>query len=125
MPVYYATNIGVNVSAEILMNHVSVNLQIGLNLHKPAYKMEWRINKGWENTPREIPDGWVLGNFDGFYKFKELFSGRLGLKYYLLGTKTRPKNNVFIAAHINSNLGQADFSEISLGYVHSFRFREK
>nr|WP_262913943.1 acyloxyacyl hydrolase [Aequorivita vitellina] len=125
LPVYYATNLGVNVSAEVLMNHVSVNLQIGLNLHKPAYKMEWRINKGWENTPREIPEGWVLGNFDGFYKFKELFSGRLGLKYYLLGTKTRPKNNIYIAAHINSNLGQADFSELSLGYVYSFNFTEQ
>ncbi|MEM0518957.1 acyloxyacyl hydrolase [Aequorivita flava] len=123
LPVYYATNLGVLVSGEVLMNHVSVNLQIGINLHKPAYKMEWRINKGWENTPREIPEGWVLGNFDGFYKFKEFISGRLGLKYYIIGTKLRPKNNLYIAAHINSNLGQADFSEISLGYVRSFNFR--
>lgn len=124
MPIYYATNIGVNFSGEILMNHIGINLQIGVNIHKPAYKMEWRINKGWENTPREIPDGWVLGNFDGFYKFKELLSGRLGLKYYLLATEKNPKNNVYVAAHINSNLGQADFSEVSLGYVHSFNFQD-
>jgi hypothetical protein len=119
-PVYYSTNIGVSLNSEILMNHVGVNMQIGFNLHKPAYKMEWRVNKGWDNTPKEIPEGWVLGNFDGFYKVKELVAGRLGLKYYVLGTKKRPTNNIYIAAHINSNLGQADFSDISLGYLHSF-----
>ncbi len=123
-PVYYATNLGVSINGEILMNHVAINMQIGLNLHKPAYKMEWRINKGWDNTPREIPEGWVLGNYDGFYKFKEVISGRLGLKYYLLATGKNPKNNIFLAAHINSNLGQADFSEVSLGYVYSFTPRK-
>ncbi len=124
-PVYYSTNLGLSLNGEILMNHVSVDFQIGLNLHKPAYKLEWRINKGWDNTPKEIPDDWVLGNFDGFYKFKELISGRLGLKYYIIGMEKKPKNNLYIAAHINSNLGQADFSELSLGYVHSFNFRER
>lgn len=124
-PVYYSTNLGLSINGEILMNHVGVDIQIGFNLHKPAYKLEWRINKGWDNTPREIPDGWVLGNFDGFYKFKEVISGRLGLKYYMFGMEKKPKNNLYIAAHINSNLGQADFSELSLGYVHSFNFQER
>ncbi len=36
-----------------------------------------------------------------------------------------PKSNIFIACHINANLGQADFTELSLGYVHRFKFKEK
>lgn len=34
-----------------------------------------------------------------------------------------PENNFYIGAHINSNLGQADFSEISLGYIYNLNFR--
>lgn len=90
-PVYYSTNLGVNFNAEVLMNHVSIDLQIGLNLHKPAYKLDWRINTGWENTPKEIPADWVMGEYNRPYKIKQLISGRLGLKYYLLGLEKNLK----------------------------------
>ncbi len=124
-PFYYSTNLGVSLNGEVLMNHIGVEIQVGLNLHKPAYQLEWRINSGWDNTPREIPDGWVLGEFNNVFSYKKLISGRLGLKYYVIGTEKRPKNNLYVAAHINSNLGQADFSELSLGYVYSFNFNDK
>ena len=122
-PWYYASNLGVTVNAEFLLNHIGIDFQVGLNLHKPAYNIEWRINEGWDNTPKEIPEYWVLGEYNTKFKLKKLISSRLGLKYYLLGTKDAPANNLYIGAHINSNLGQADFTEVSLGYVHSFNYK--
>ncbi|MCB0465032.1 MAG: acyloxyacyl hydrolase [Aequorivita sp.] len=124
-PWYYATNLGVSLHGEIFLNHVGIDLQLGFNLHKPAYKLDWRINEGWDNTPREISSTWVLGELDGSYKQKYRISSRLGLKYYLIGMENAPKNNIYIGANLNANLGQADFTELSLGYVHSFNFRER
>lgn len=120
-PWYNASCLGLSVNFEFLLNHVGIDFQIGANIYKPAYKIDWRINEGWDNAPREIPENWVLGEFDTKYQLKQIISTRMGLKYYLFGTNAVPKNNVFIAAHINSNLGQADFTEVSLGYVYSFK----
>ncbi|RFN60400.1 acyloxyacyl hydrolase [Marixanthomonas ophiurae] len=122
-----ASNIGVFINGEVLLNHFGINLQIGFNLHKPAYNIDWRINQGWDVVPREIPENSVivLGEFGTKFKLKKLISSRLGLKYYLIGTRKAPKNNFFIGASINSNLGQADFTELSFGYVHSFSFKKE
>ncbi|MDN3723888.1 acyloxyacyl hydrolase [Aequorivita sp. SDUM287046] len=124
-PWYYATNLGLSLHGEVFLNHVGIDLQLGINFHKPAYKMEWRINEGWDNTPRDIPTTWVLGELDGSYKKKNRISSRLGLKYYFIGMEKAPQNNFYLGASLNANLGQADFSEFSLGYVHSFNFRER
>ncbi|WP_026452166.1 acyloxyacyl hydrolase [Aequorivita capsosiphonis] len=124
-PWYYATNLGLSIHGEIFLNHVGIDLQLGYNLHKPAYKMDYRINEGWQDAPREISKGWVLGTIDSKFKKKYRLSSRLGLKYYLIGMEKAPKNNWYVGAHLNANLGQADFSELSLGYVHSFNFRER
>ncbi len=45
----------------------------------------------------------------------------MGLKLYMINTAKKPKHNVYISAHINTNFGQADFSEASLGYVYNFK----
>ena len=124
-PWYYASNLGITGHGEIFLNHVGIDLQLGYNLHKPAYKLEWRINEGWDNTPRVISKTWVLGELDGSYKRKHRISSRLGLKYYLKGMEKAPKNNFYLGAHLNANLGQADFTELSFGYVHSFNFQER
>ncbi len=126
-PTWSASNLGVFVTGEVLLNHFGINLQIGFNIHKPAYKIDWRINQGWDVVPREIPENSniVLGEFNTKFKLKKLISSRLGLKYYLIGTRRAPKNNFFIGANINSNLGQADFTELSFGYVHSFNFKKE
>ncbi len=124
-PWYYATNLGVSLHGEVFLNHLGIDLQLGFNFHKPAYKLDWRINEGWDNTPREISYTWVLGELDGSYKKKYRISSRLGLKYYLIGMEKAPKNNFYIGAHLNANLGQADFTELSFGYVHSFNFRTR
>lgn len=123
-PSWNASNLGISLNGEILLNHIGLDLQIGFNIHKPSYEIEWKMNQGWMNTPREIPENWMLGELDSKYKLKRLISGRLGLKYYLIGTKKSPKNNLYLGVYLNSNLGQADFSEIGLGYVHNFNFKK-
>ncbi len=122
-PLYYASNFGLTIHGEIFLNHFGIDLQLGYNLHKPAYKMEWRINQGWDNTPREIPLSWILGDYDSSFKKKNRISSRLGLKYYLIGMEKAPVNNFYVGAHLNANFGQADFSELSFGYVYSFNHK--
>lgn len=124
-PFYYASNLGISIHGEIFLNHVGIDLQLGYNIHKPAYKMDYRLNEGWQNAPREISENWVLGTLDSKFKKKYRVSSRLGLKYYLIGMQNAPKNNLYLGAHLNANLGQADFTELSFGYVHSFNFRER
>lgn len=123
-PGWNASNINIHGAAEILLNHFGIEVQIGFNLHKPAYPIDWRINQGWKNIPRVIPadSNILLGEFTTSYKLKKLISSRMGLKYYLIGTHKPTAHNVFTAIHINSNLGQADFSEFSLGYIYNFGF---
>ncbi len=112
-PFRNATNFGISTNAEIMLNHIGVELELGVNLYKPAYKIDWIVNEG------EYKNGaYQLGKLDNYYKLKKLFSSRLGLKYYVLNYNKSPKNNFFIGAFLNANFGQADFSEMSLGYVY-------
>ena len=119
-----ALNIGISVKGELVLNHIGIEIQGGINVFKPAYKVDWRINKGWGEVPKVIPESG--GNFrlgdinEDYYKIKRTISARLGLKYYLINTTKTPTDNVFIGAFINSNLGQADFSELGIGYVKTF-----
>lgn len=122
-PFYNASSLAIYANAEFLLNHFGLDLSIGYNFFKEAYKIDWRINEGWVNTPREIPESWILGEFNSKYKLKKAIHSRLGIKYYFLGTLQQPAHNVFVGAHLNSNLGQADFTEVSLGYVYSFGFK--
>lgn len=119
-PFYYASNLGVHINGEFLLNHIGIELTVGYNIYKPGYQIDWRINEGWDNTPRDIPEGWMLGEFNTKYKLKQAISSRLGLKYYLFGTHNYRKENFYLGAHINTNLGQADFTEISIGYTYNF-----
>ena len=125
-PWYYATNYGVSLKGEILLNHVGIDVQLGFSLHKPAYKVDWRLNQGWKFVPLYFTEdsATVLGDLDDQkFKIKSIFSGRFSLKYYVIGTKIAPKNNLFFSISMNSNYGQADFSEIGVGYVYSFNFK--
>lgn len=121
-PFYNASNLAVYVNGEFLLNHFGIDLKIGYNIFKPGYKIDWRINAGWIQTPQEIPETWMLGAFNSKYKFKQAINTRMGLKYYLIGTSKKPRQNIFIGAHLNANMGQADFTEFSIGYVQSFGF---
>ena len=111
-PFLNASNFGISTNAEITMNHIGVEVEFGINFFKPAYEIDWILNEG------KYQNGiYNDGELTSYYKLKKLISSRLGLKYYILNTNKIQKNNFFIACHINANLGQADFSELSIGYV--------
>ncbi|MBT8263267.1 MAG: acyloxyacyl hydrolase [Bacteroidia bacterium] len=124
-PWWNGSNLGLHVNGEFMLNHVGFNVQLGVNLHKPAYDIDWRINQGWDNTPREIPPNFMLGEFDSKFRVKKILSSRMGLKYYVFDTSKEPINNLFLGIHINANGGQADFTDISIGYVYNFNYRER
>jgi len=126
-PFGYATNFGVFGAGELLLNHIGVEFQLGLNIYKPFYQVDWILNQGYvyiaydENENPFIAVAY--GELDWYYEVKRTVSSRLGLKYYFIGTDKNPRHNFYIGAHINANLGQADFNELSFGYVYSFNFK--
>ena len=83
-----------------------------------------KLNQGfyWDfyNEDGTYETEYVLGELTSKYKLKKAILARLGLKYYLFNNNQSPKSNIFIGATINANLGQADFTELSIGYVHRF-----
>lgn len=123
-PFGYATNFGLFATSELLMDHFGFEFDLGLNIYKPFYKIDWQLNKGYsfENGYGETIE--TLGELDWYYEIKRTVSARLGLKYYLWTTNNAPKHNIFIGVHINSNLGQADFTELSAGYVYRFNLKQ-
>ncbi len=100
-----ASNVYLFVGCELFIGYVSMDAQLGLNLHKPFYP---EFNREFEDDS------------DFNYWLKRTFNTRLGLKIYAINTSANPKNNVFIGIHINANFGQADFSALSIGYVYRF-----
>lgn len=124
-PYGYATNFGLFATSELLMDHFGFEFDLGLNIYKPFYKIDWKLNQGYtyQNANDETIE--VLGDLDWYYEIKRTVSARMGLKYYLWSTSKAPKHNIFIGAHINANLGQADFTELSLGYVYRFNLKSK
>ncbi len=104
---------------EILLHHIGLEFLVGVNLHKPAYAIDWRINEGWDYVPRDIPEppAWQLGEYDTKYQLKKLINGRLGVKYYLKDLQENHTSNLFVGIFLNTNLGQADFTEVGLGYL--------
>ncbi len=120
-PYHYATNLGVFVSTELLMGHLGVEIDLGVNIYKPFYKIDWQLSQGYFFNGEYVR----FGELDSYYQIKRTISSKLGIKYYLFNTSKSPKSNIFLGASINANLGQADFSDLSLGYVYRFNIREK
>lgn len=123
-PWRYASNFGVHLNGEVLLGHFGVSTQLGVNFYKPAYAIDWRINEGWDFPPRELPPNWVLGEYNTKYQLKRYISSRLGIRYYLWDSRSGASDTVakhlinpFIGAHLNANLGQADFTELSFGVI--------
>ncbi|SFU33167.1 Lipid A 3-O-deacylase (PagL) [Pustulibacterium marinum] len=127
-PFGYASNVGVFGSGELLLGHVGMEFQLGLNIYKPFYPIDYKLNGGYDyeyETPEGTQIAVVLGELDWYYEIKKSISARMGLNYYFINTNKTPQHNFFLGAHINANLGQADFSELSAGYVYSFHYKQK
>ncbi|MDI9309537.1 MAG: acyloxyacyl hydrolase [Limnohabitans sp.] len=118
-PFQSATAIGLFSSCEVLINHFSVEAELGINFYKPAYELDWHVNNGG------YTESDIAAEFGTQAKIKRYVSSRLGLRYYAVTSKKAPQHNVFIAANINSNLIQADFFEFSFGYVYSPKLKNK
>lgn len=128
-PFKYSTSYGVFISSEIYLGHIGIEADLGYNFYKPFYEVEWKLQQGfyWDdyNEDGTYVTKFVYGELNSKYKLKKAILARLGLKYYLFNNNKSPKHNVFIGATINANLGQADFTEFNLGYVHRFGFKFK
>lgn len=102
-PVSGASNLYISVGGEMLMGHFGAELEIGFNVFKPFYPT---FSEVFEKHPSGIANA-----------LKRYIPVRLGLKAYAISNEKAPKNNVFIATHINANLGAADFMSVTFGYV--------
>ncbi len=108
-PFVNSSNVYVYAGCEFLIGYVGLDTEIGVNLYKPFYAEQSRL---FEN--------------DNQFKYwlKKTFVTRLRLKLYALNTSNNPKNNLFLGVHINANFLQADFSGLSVGYVHRFKSKQ-
>lgn len=102
-PFINASNVYVSVGVEALFGNIGIDWEGGINIYKPFYKEHYKLE---EET------------IDNIYNLKNRFLGRLGLKLYALNTLKKPKSNFYIGTHIKSNLSQADYTELSIGFVH-------
>lgn len=104
-----ASNLVLFTNAEILMGHVSADLELGFNIYKPFYKQ----------YEKDFPLGKRYKGYMEFKNhFKKLLATRLGIYLYMFNTNQLPKHNLYIGPHIKANAGQADFTEISFGYIY-------
>jgi hypothetical protein len=123
-PYKYATNLGLFGSAELLLSHIGFEWNIGFNIYKPFYKIDYQINQGYYFYDGE-KTVFFYAELDWYYEVKRTISSKLGLKYYVFNTNNSPRNNIYMGVYINSNLGQADFTELSLGYVYRFKLKQR
>jgi hypothetical protein len=97
-PEWSSSNVSFYLGNEFLMGHISIDVLLGVNLHKPFYR---KFNPGTEV---------------GLTLQKTLLT-RIGLNLYLIKTHKLPKHNLFIGAHIKANMAKADYTDITIGYT--------
>jgi hypothetical protein len=117
-PFLNASSLGIALNYEFLMQHFSVETELGITLFRPFFETEYRLDATLINKKTGLYEN---GKAEGMnYTLKRFVSGKLGMKYYLINTNKAPKNNFYVGGHIVSRLGQADYSEFTLGYIHTF-----
>jgi len=95
-----ASNIYWLLGVEYLLGNFAIDIEGGINLYKPYFE---------EHFANHIKQS-------GIKKFlKSTIPLRMGLNYYLFKPSKQSNFNAFIGASINSNLSQADFSQINIG----------
>lgn len=102
--VWKASNVYYFIGVEFIYGHLGFNMEGGLNLYKPFYKL-------YNET--------YIKNSGFKYFLKRSFNSRMGLKLYLKNANRMPKNNLFLGINISANFSQADFSDICVGYIRS------
>ena len=93
-----SSNVSFYLGNEFLMGHISIDMLLGVNLHKPFY----------EKYNPSTAIGTTLQ--------KRLLT-RIGANLYLINTHKLPKHNIFIGAHIKANMAKADYTDLTIGYT--------
>ena len=128
-PFKFSTSYGVFISSEVYLGHIGIEIDLGYNIYKPFYEVEWKLQQGfyWDfyNSDDTYETRYIYGELNSKYQLKKSILSRLGLKYYIFNNNEYPKHNIFVGATLNANLGQADFTELNLGYVYRFRIKSK
>lgn len=96
-PKWNASNISFFLGNEFLMGHVSIDAELGFNLHKPFYRTF--------NPKNDIA-----------LVMQKLLLTRIGMNLYMINTHKMPKHNIFLGVHIKANNVKADYTEFTLGY---------
>ena len=85
---------------EFMCGHYSLLAQGAINIYNPFYKYYHAVPK------------------QDFFEFGETWNhNRLGVQYYLFEPSAQNHFNMFAGIYINANLGRADFTDVSLGFV--------
>lgn len=100
---WQASNLLFNIGSEFMMGHFAIDVEVGINIFKPYY--------------REFYDEHEAGG-EFSYFLKRMFPSRFGMNAYLVSNEKNWRNNLYLGAFICANFGEADFSEVSLTYVH-------
>lgn len=100
---WQASNLLFNIGSEFMMGHFGIDVEVGLNLFKPYYREFYDTHEGG-------------GEFS--YFLKRMFPSRFGMNAYLISNEKNWRSNLYLGAFICANFGEADFSEVSLTYVH-------
>lgn len=103
---WQASNLLFSLGSEFLMGHFGIDVEVGINIFKPFFR-----------TFHELYE--TGGEVD--YTLKRMFPSRFGFNTYLISNEKSWKNNLCLGASICANFGEADFSEISLTYIHRIR----
>ena len=109
-PTKNSTNFVIYSNIEFLMSHLSIDIELGINLYKPFY------NQYVSDFPS--PPNRFKSYTDFTSNIKRVVSTKLGLKLYTFNTNMLPKHNFYLSPNIKANSGQADFTEIAFGYVY-------
>ena len=105
-PTQNASNINFFIGNEFLMSHVSIDIELGVNLYRPFYN--------------QFNPGTKIGT-----TLQKTLSSRIGSNLYLFNTNKLPKHNVFIGAHIKANMAKADYTEFTIGYTYKIASNRK
>lgn len=93
----HASVLMVMVGNEFLIGRMGLVTQLGYNLHNPFLKYYAEQNEEVSTLKVYMP-------------------ARFGVKYYLWDAFGTKNSNAYIGMFVKSNVGQADFTEFSLGY---------
>ncbi len=99
-------NVFLLLGTEFLLGHMSLQVDGGINLHKPFFP--------------HFADGFGEDN-SWSYPLKRIILNRIGLNYYLIKTDRNPVHNVKVGAFVNANFGQADYMEVALSYIYNLK----